>query len=37
MKHAVEIGICAMIDMPSFIKFGLGIETLMVGDTQTAS
>jgi hypothetical protein len=36
MKYAVEIGSSAMIDIPSFMKIGSGIETLMEGDTQTA-
>jgi hypothetical protein len=39
MKYAVEIGSVAMIYLPSFMKTGSGIPTLMGGggytDTQT--
>jgi hypothetical protein len=31
MKHAFEMGSVAMIYIPSFIKTGLGIHTLMGG------
>jgi hypothetical protein len=31
MKHAVEIGSVAMIDIRSFIKIGLGIGKLLGG------
>jgi hypothetical protein len=33
MKYAVEMGSCAMICIPSFIKIGSGIQNLM-GDKQ---
>jgi hypothetical protein len=37
MKYAVEMGSGAMIHIPSFIKIGSGIQTLIGGytDTQT--
>jgi hypothetical protein len=35
MKYAVEMGSVALIYIPSFIKFGLGIQELIGGDTQT--
>jgi hypothetical protein len=40
MKYAVEMGSGAMIKIPSFIKIGSGIQTLIRGihrptDTQT--
>jgi hypothetical protein len=38
MKYAVEMGSCAMMYIPSFIKIGLAIERLMGGGgTQTAT
>jgi hypothetical protein len=38
MKYALEMGSGAIIYIPSFIKIGSGIQTLMGGytDTQTA-
>jgi hypothetical protein len=35
MKYAVEIGSCAMICIPSFIKIISTIQKLIRGDTQT--
>jgi hypothetical protein len=37
MKYAVQVGLDAMIYIPSFIKFGSGIQKLLWGggDTQT--
>jgi hypothetical protein len=35
MKYAVEMGSGAMIYIPSFVKNGSGIQTLIAGDTQT--
>jgi hypothetical protein len=35
MKNAVEMGSCAMICIPSFIKIGSAIQKLIRGDTQT--
>jgi hypothetical protein len=35
MKYAVEIGSGVMIYIPSFIKFGSGIEKLVRGNSQT--
>jgi hypothetical protein len=35
MKYAVEMGSCAMIYLPSFIKIGSGIRKLIRGDTHT--
>jgi hypothetical protein len=38
MKHAIEMGLGAMIYIPSFIKIGSGIQKLIRGgytDTQT--
>jgi hypothetical protein len=32
MMYAVEMGSGAMIYIPSFIKIGSGIETLLVGE-----
>jgi hypothetical protein len=37
MKHTFEMGSGAMIYIPSFIKIGSGIQTLIWGDTQTHS
>jgi hypothetical protein len=34
MKYAVEMGLSAMIYIPSFIKIGSGIQTLIWEDTQ---
>jgi hypothetical protein len=34
MKYAVEIGSGAMIYIPSFIKFGSGIQKIMGGGSQ---
>jgi phage gp45-like len=34
MKYAIEMGLCAMINMPSFKNIGSGIQTLVRGDTQ---
>jgi hypothetical protein len=39
MKHAVEMGSCAMIYIPSFIEIGSAIRKLIEGmhkDTETA-
>jgi hypothetical protein len=36
MKYAVEMGLVAMIYVPSFIKIGSGIQKLIRWDTQTA-
>jgi hypothetical protein len=36
MKYAVEMGSCAVIYIPSFIKIGPGVQKLIRGDTQTA-
>jgi hypothetical protein len=35
MKYAVDMGSGAVIYIPSFIKTGSGIQTLIGGDTQT--
>jgi hypothetical protein len=35
MNHAVDMGSCAMIYVPSFIKIGSGTQTLIGVDTQT--
>jgi hypothetical protein len=35
VKYAVEMGSCAMIFIPSFIKIGSGIQKLMRGYTDT--
>lgn len=35
MKHAVEMGSVAMIEMPSFVKFVSLIPKLIRGDTLT--
>jgi hypothetical protein len=35
MKYAVEMGLSAMLYIPSFIKIGSRIQKLMWGDTQT--
>jgi hypothetical protein len=35
MKYAVELGSGVMVYIPNFIKIGLGIQKLIVGDTQT--
>jgi hypothetical protein len=35
MKYAVEICLGAIIHVPSFIKIGSGIQSLLVGDTHT--
>jgi hypothetical protein len=35
MKYAVEMGSVAMIYIPSFIKFGSGIQKLIGGHTDT--
>jgi hypothetical protein len=35
MKYAVEMGLGAMIYIPSFIKIGSGIRKLMVGEGFT--
>jgi hypothetical protein len=35
VKYAVEMGACAMIYIPSFIKVGSGIQKLIGGDAQT--
>jgi hypothetical protein len=35
MKHAVEMGTSAMIYIPSFIKFGSGVQNLIGGYLQT--
>jgi hypothetical protein len=35
MKYATEMGSCAMIDIPSFMKIGSGFQKLMEGDTDT--
>jgi hypothetical protein len=35
MKYAVEMGSGAMMYIPSFIKIGSGIQTLIGGDTHT--
>jgi hypothetical protein len=35
MQYAVEMGSGAMTYIPSFIKSGLGIQKLIVEDTQT--
>jgi hypothetical protein len=35
MKYAVEMGLGAMMHIPSFIKTGSGIHKLMKGDSQT--
>jgi hypothetical protein len=37
MKYAVEMGLGALIYIPSFIKIGSGIQTLIGGDTHTQS
>jgi hypothetical protein len=34
MRYAIEMGSCAMIYMPSFVKIVSGIETLLGGNTQ---
>jgi hypothetical protein len=31
MKYSVEMGSCAMIYIPSFIKIGSGIQNLIAG------
>jgi hypothetical protein len=31
MKHAVEMGLNAMLNMPSFVKIGSGIQKLVGG------
>jgi hypothetical protein len=36
MKDAVEMGIGAVIHIPTFIKIGPGVEKLIGGDSQTA-
>jgi hypothetical protein len=37
MKYVVDMGACAIIDIPSFIKIVSGIQKLMgEGGTQTA-
>jgi hypothetical protein len=33
MKYAVEMGLGAMIYIPSFIKIGSSIQKLITGDT----
>jgi hypothetical protein len=35
MKYAVEMGSGAVIDIPSFIKIGSGIQKFDSGDTRT--
>jgi hypothetical protein len=35
MKYAVEMGLGAVIYIPSFIKIGSGIQKLIEGDWQT--
>jgi hypothetical protein len=35
MKYAVDMGLCAMIYIPSFIKVVSGIKGLIGEDTQT--
>jgi hypothetical protein len=35
MKHAVEMGSCAMIYIPSFITIGSAIRKFIRGDSQT--
>jgi hypothetical protein len=35
MKYAVEMGSCAKIYIPSFIKIGSGIQLMRGGDTRT--
>jgi hypothetical protein len=35
MKYAVEMGSGAMMQIPSFIKIGSGIQKLIWRDTQT--
>jgi hypothetical protein len=34
MRYAVEMGSGTMICMPTFIKIGSGLQTLIWGDTQ---
>jgi hypothetical protein len=34
MKYAVEMGLGAMIYIPSFIKIGSGFRNLLSGDTH---
>jgi hypothetical protein len=36
MEYVVEMGSCAMIFIPSFIKIGSGIQKLIRGYSQTA-
>jgi hypothetical protein len=36
MKYAVEIGLGAMIYIPSFVKIASAHQTLIERDTQTA-
>jgi hypothetical protein len=36
MKYAVEMGLGAMIYIPSLIKIGSGIQMLIEGNTQAA-
>jgi hypothetical protein len=35
MKYAVEVGSCATIYVPSFIKIGSGVQKFIKGDSQT--
>jgi hypothetical protein len=35
MKYPVEIGLCVMIYVSSFVKFGSAIHELIKGDSQT--
>jgi hypothetical protein len=35
MNYAVEMGLGAMMYIPSFIKVGSGVRKLIVGDTHT--
>jgi hypothetical protein len=35
MNYIIEMGSCAMIYIPSFIKIGLGIQKLLGEGTQT--
>jgi hypothetical protein len=36
MNYAIEMGLGAMIYIPSFIKTGSGIQKLIRGNAQTA-